>query len=100
MTDAPQVLLAHHLKALKLPTFLREYDKLARTTKITYHDNSTITNAYDANGNVLSMVDNTGTTTTGPQTSHRYTSTGTFVVRLRVVTTTGQEGYTEITIRV
>ena len=26
----PRVLLAHHLKALKLPTFLREYDKLAR----------------------------------------------------------------------
>jgi DNA replication protein DnaC len=31
MTDTPQVLLAHHLKALKLPTFLREYDKLARS---------------------------------------------------------------------
>ena len=30
MTDTPQSLLAHHLKALKLPTFLREYDKLAR----------------------------------------------------------------------
>ena len=30
MTEAPQVLLAHHLKALKLPTFLREHDKLAR----------------------------------------------------------------------
>jgi DNA replication protein DnaC len=30
MSDAPQVLLGHHLKALKLPTFLREYDKLAR----------------------------------------------------------------------
>ena len=30
MTDTPQVLLAHYLKALKLPTFLREYDKLAR----------------------------------------------------------------------
>jgi DNA replication protein DnaC len=30
MTDTPQVLLAHHLKALKLPTFLREYDKLAQ----------------------------------------------------------------------
>jgi hypothetical protein len=30
MTDTPQVLLAHHLKALKLPTFLREHDKLAR----------------------------------------------------------------------
>ena len=30
MTDTPQVLLAHHLKTLKLPTFLREYDKVAR----------------------------------------------------------------------
>jgi DNA replication protein DnaC len=30
MSDVPQVLLAHHLKALKLPTFLREHDKLAR----------------------------------------------------------------------
>lgn len=39
MTDTPQslpaghdprVLLAHHLKALKLPTFLREYDRQAR----------------------------------------------------------------------
>ena len=30
MTDTPQVLLAHYLKTLKLPTFLREYDKVAR----------------------------------------------------------------------
>jgi DNA replication protein DnaC len=30
MSDMPQVLLAHHLKALKLPTFLREHEKLAR----------------------------------------------------------------------
>ena len=30
MTDTPQLLLAHYLKALKLPTFLREYDKVAR----------------------------------------------------------------------
>ena len=30
VSDTPRVLLAHHLKALKLPTFLREYDKLAR----------------------------------------------------------------------
>jgi len=30
MSDVPQVLLAQHLKALKLPTFLRDYDKLAR----------------------------------------------------------------------
>ena len=29
--DTPQVLLEHHLKALRLPTILREYDKLART---------------------------------------------------------------------
>ena len=26
----PQVLLAHHLKRLKLPTVLRAYDKVAR----------------------------------------------------------------------
>ena len=30
MSDTPQVLLAHHLKALRLPTFLREHDRLAR----------------------------------------------------------------------
>jgi len=30
MSETPQILLSHHLKALKLPTFLREYDKLAR----------------------------------------------------------------------
>ena len=28
--DTPQVLLEHHLKTLRLPTFLREYDKLAQ----------------------------------------------------------------------
>jgi hypothetical protein len=30
MSDTPQLLLAHHLKVLKLPAFLREYDKLAQ----------------------------------------------------------------------
>jgi DNA replication protein DnaC len=30
MSDTPQMLLAHHLKALRLPTFLHEYDQLAR----------------------------------------------------------------------
>ena len=30
MSEMPQVLLAHHLKALRLPTFLREHEKLAR----------------------------------------------------------------------
>lgn len=28
--DTPQLLLAHHLKSLRLPTFLREYDKVAK----------------------------------------------------------------------
>ena len=30
MAEAPRILLEHHLKRLKLPTFLREYEKLAR----------------------------------------------------------------------
>ena len=30
MNERPQVLLDHHLKALRLPTFLREYDKVSR----------------------------------------------------------------------
>jgi DNA replication protein DnaC len=30
VSATPQVLLGHHLKALKLPTFVREYDKVAR----------------------------------------------------------------------
>ena len=29
-SDAPQILLTHHLKSLRLPTFLREHEKLAR----------------------------------------------------------------------
>jgi len=28
--DTPQVLLEHHLKTLRLPTILSEYDKVAR----------------------------------------------------------------------
>ena len=30
MSDAPDLLLTHHLKALRLPTFVREHDKVAR----------------------------------------------------------------------
>ena len=30
MAEAPRILLEHHLKKLKLPTLLREYEKLAR----------------------------------------------------------------------
>ena len=29
-TEAPEILLSHYLKALKLPSFQREYQKLAR----------------------------------------------------------------------
>ena len=29
-TEAPEILLFHYLKSLKLPTFQREYQKLAR----------------------------------------------------------------------
>ena len=31
--DTPQVLLEHHLKALRLPTILREYDKVAQAVR-------------------------------------------------------------------
>ena len=30
MTNIPELPLTHHLKTLRLPTFLREYDKQAR----------------------------------------------------------------------
>ena len=30
MSEAPKILLVHQLKLLKLPTFLREYEKMAR----------------------------------------------------------------------
>ena len=32
--DTPQLLLEHHLKQLRLPTFLREYDKVARQSAV------------------------------------------------------------------
>ena len=37
------------------------YDTLDRVTTLTFHDGSQITYAYDANGNLTSMADNTGT---------------------------------------
>ena len=30
MSEAPELLLHHHLKKLRLPTFLSDYEKLAR----------------------------------------------------------------------
>ena len=62
MTDTPQVLLAHHLKTLKLPTFLREYDKLARQcategadhvrylVRLTELERSTVSAAWSSGG--------------------------------------------------
>jgi RHS repeat-associated protein len=38
------------------------YDAVDRVVNFTYADNSTITYVYDANGNLTSMTDNTGTT--------------------------------------
>ena len=34
--EAPEILLAHYLKTLKLPTFQREYQKLARLCAAEY----------------------------------------------------------------
>ncbi len=41
MTDTPQVLLAHHLKKLRLPTFLSEYAKLAQQCAAANKDHAT-----------------------------------------------------------
>ena len=38
MTELPQLLLEHHLKTLKLPTFLREYAKVARQCAAEWRD--------------------------------------------------------------
>ena len=37
---APQVLLGNHLKALKLPTFAREYEKVAMESAQVYESTS------------------------------------------------------------
>ena len=34
MSDRPTLLLEHHLKELKLPTFLREYGKIAASVRL------------------------------------------------------------------
>jgi RHS repeat-associated protein len=39
-----------------------DYDPLDRVDLITYHDGSTIDYVYDANGNLKTLIDNTGTT--------------------------------------
>ena len=37
-SDTPQLLLEHHLKELRLPTILREYDKGARQCAVEQAD--------------------------------------------------------------
>jgi RHS repeat-associated protein len=49
------------------------YDALDRLTSVTYADLSTITYAYDTDGNQTSVVDNTGTTTYGYDALNRMT---------------------------
>jgi len=44
--------------------------------------------------------DGSSTTTTGITTSHRYSAAGTYIVRVRVVTTNGYEGFGEIAVTV
>lgn len=66
--------------------------------------NASITGAIGGGGSIRTYEWNFGdggsATTTGPSTSHRYLSAGTYVIRLRVLTTTGQQGYAEQTVRV
>jgi PKD repeat protein len=66
--------------------------------------NASITGSIGGGGTIRTYEwdfgDGGSATTTGPSTSHRYSAAGTYVVRLRVVTTTGQEGFAEQTIRV
>jgi hypothetical protein len=66
--------------------------------------NASITGSIGGGGTIRTYEwdfgDGGSATTTGPSTSHRYSGTGTFVVRLRVVTTTGQQGFAEQTIRI
>jgi hypothetical protein len=47
MSGAPQVLLAHHLKQLKLLTVLREYDKVAHECARDGIDHPPLTAAAD-----------------------------------------------------
>ena len=52
----PTVLLAAHLKALRLPTFLREYDKVARQCAQEGLDGSGLASELRAQGDFLSVA--------------------------------------------
>jgi PKD repeat protein len=44
--------------------------------------------------------DGKSASTSGNQTSNRYSSPGNYLVRVRVLTTTGQEGFAELPVRI
>jgi hypothetical protein len=62
--DTPQLLLEHHLKELRLPTILREYDKVARQCAVEQVDyqryQKTIERITQHNGYCLSRWWNEG----------------------------------------
>jgi hypothetical protein len=66
--------------------------------------NASITGSISGGGSIRTYEwdfgDGGSASTTGPSTSHRYVSAGSYVVRLRVLTTTGQQGFAEQTVRV
>jgi adhesin/invasin len=66
--------------------------------------NASITGSIGGGGSIRTYEwdfgDGGSASTTGPSTSHRYVSAGTYVVRLQVLTTTGQQGFAEQTVRV
>jgi RHS repeat-associated protein len=58
----------------KQQTTTYTYDKIDRVTRIDFHDGSSITNAYDGNGNPTSRADAAGTTTSVFDALNRLTS--------------------------
>lgn len=67
---------------------------------VTFSANVTIPAGVSIRSYEWNFGDNGGASTTGSTTSHRYTAAGTYHVTLRVIATNGQEGFTELDIRV
>ena len=67
---------------------------------VTFSANVTIPAGVSIRAYVWDFGDGVVFTTTGITTSHRYISARTYHVTLRVIATNGQEGFTELDIRV
>ena len=67
---------------------------------VTFSANVTVPAGVSIRAYVWDFGDGVVFTTTGITTSHRYTSARTYHVTLRVIATNGQEGFTELDIRV